>query len=169
MSRAVWVLHLPDNADVKVESDQQVKKGELLAESDDQQFKSPVNSQVSELESNKIKLKFSTNKVEGKGYGQESVWGRLAVYQQLNLTDINCDLSGELIFTPELSNLILKKGTVIGIAGFVTFGREKKVNSLEVPVLVINSDDEDKIKGNEGKNCLLHPKKDCLLIPKNED
>jgi hypothetical protein len=169
MSRAVWVFHLPDQAEIKVESGRQVEKGELLALAKGKEFKSPVKSQVSEIKSKKIKLKFPTIKVSGKGYGKESVWGRLGIYDQLELTDINCDLAGELIFVPKLSNLLLKKGAVIGIAGFISFQREEKVNNLEVPVLIINKDDKKKLTKHQGENCLLHASKDCLLIPKNEN
>lgn len=169
MSRAVWVLHLPNQADIKVESGQEVKKGELLVITDDKEFKSPVKAQISEIESKKIKLKFPTIKIQGEGYGKESVWGKLAIYDQLKLTDINCDLSGELIFMPKLSNLLLKKGAVVGVKGFITYEREKKVNELEVPVLVINKKNEKKLKRYEAQNCLLHASKDCLLIPNNED
>ncbi len=169
MSRAVWVLHLPDKADINVESGQSVKKDEILAKTKDKEFKSPTSAKVSGVKSGKIKLKFPTAKIEGKGYGQESVWGRLVVCDQLELTDIDCQLSQELIFVPELSNLLLKKGAVVGIKGFITYNREKKVNNLEVPVLVIDKENGEQIKKYQGENCLLHASKDCLLIPNNED
>lgn len=169
MSSTVWVLHLPDDANIKVESGQQVRQKEILAEAKDKDFESPTKAKISEIKDNKIKLKFSTLKIQGKGDGQDIVWGELAVYDQLGLTDINCNLAGELIFISKLSNLVLKKGSVVGIAGFVAYEREKKVNNLEVPVLVIDEEDKKKLDEHEGKNCLLHASKNCLLIPKDEN
>ncbi len=169
MSSTVWVLHLPDNAKIKVKSGQQVEQKEILAQAKDKEFESPTQARISEIKDNKIKLKFSTLKIQGKGYGQNTAWGELAIYDQLGLTDINCDLAGELVFVPKLTNLLLKKGSVLGIAGFVTYEREKKVNDLEVPVLVIAEKDKRKLVKHEGKNCLLHASKNCLLIPKDED
>lgn len=169
MSRAVWVLHLPEKAEIKVESGQQIQKDDLLAQSKEKEFKSPTKAEVGKVEARKIKLKFPAIKIEGKGYGKDSVWGKLVIHNQLSLPEISSDLAGELIFVNKLSNLVLKKGAVVGIKGFVTFQREEKVNSLEVPVLEINKGNKSKIENNEGENCLLYPSKNCLLIPNNEN
>ncbi len=169
MSRAVWILHLPKKAEIKVDSGDQVDQGQVLAETEKEKFRSPTAAKAAEIKDNKIKLKFGTFKVPGKGFGKKNVWGKLVIYDDLIFTDINGSLAKKLIFIPELSNLVLKKGAVVGVAGFVTCEYQEEVEDLEIPILVINLEDKDQLTAYQDKNCLLHAGKDCLLIPNDED
>jgi len=169
MIRALWVFNLPKDSKVLVKENQKVKTDDKLAENKEDVFFSPVDGLVLQAEKNKIKIEFSTEKIDGKAFGQGRNWGQVVVVED-DFFSLNCQLSGKIVFITRADDLFLNKAEALDLSGVICLECAVENKGHSLPLLVIKDDKDAAImlKRSNEKNCLIDVVAGCIFIPNNK-
>jgi len=170
MIRALWVFNLPKKSKILVKENQKVKAGDKLGEFKKDAFLSPVDGLVLQAKEAKIKIEFSTEKIEGKAFGQGRNWGQVVAVDDGFLA-LNCNLSGKIVFITRVDDLFVNKAEALGVSGIVCLDCAIENKNHGLPLLVIE-DDKDSIvmlKRSSKINCLIDVGAGCIFIPNNKN
>jgi len=170
MSKTLWVVNLPAEIDILVESGQKVSEDEVLAESENCQIKAPVGGKVSEIGELKIKLEFNSEKITGKGMGDGRQWGEIVDTPELSYLSLDSSFCGKIILTSEdnLTPHLVVKAKALGVSGLVVTNQLAVDINWKVPGLQVDKEGVELIKKRNGVKCLLDADNNCLLIPTND-
>jgi len=170
MSKTLWVVNLPAEIDILVESGQKVSEDEVLAESEDCQIKAPVGGKVSQIEERKIKLEFNSDKLSGEGIGKGRQWGEIIHIPELRYLSLDSSFCGKIILTSgnNLTPHLVVKAKALGVSGLVTTGQVTIGINWKIPGLRVDKEGAKLIKKGNGVKCLLDADNNCLLIPTND-
>jgi hypothetical protein len=171
MSKAVWIINLPESTKVRVKENQIVSADEVLAENDQKEINAPADGKIIEVSDGKIKFEFETLKISGQSLIDKHVWGRLIWSPKINYSQLNSQYQQKIIATgrENLTSHFLSKARTLGVSGIIAFSEEEKeVKSLKkalIPILVVDKKNKNLIKNKDGVKCLLNAGKNCLLVP----
>jgi len=175
MFSALWVLHLPKNAEVFAKTGKTIKYKEIIAKTDGKEFLSTVAGKITEIgedaESIAIKIKFGAEKLTGTGGGFKPVWGKLAILGKEPVFSLNYTHRGKIIFAPFVNSLLLKKAATLKVRGIIAQkmqGEIRDFNKIKIPFLIIKNLTKESPVLKRGKRvkCLLDAKNGVLLVPK---
>ncbi len=171
MSKTVWVIKLPEEAEVLVESGKKVSQKELLAKKKDKEIKAPTKGTVVELGNGKIKLEFKTEKITGQGLNNLHRWGVLTWHPELSFTQLDHSFQNQILVlqAENFTSHLISKARTLGVSGLIVFGEKIKKNNWPIPVLVVDKDNAELIKKRHGVKCLLNANSNCLLIPEGAE
>ncbi len=167
MSKAVWVINLPDDSKTVIDSGQKVSAGDPLAERDDEKIKSPVKGEITDLNNEKIKLEFKAKKITGRGLNKKHGWGKINFQPEISYSLLNCDYQDQIIVlkTDYLTPHLAVKAKTLGVGGLIVYGGQVGKKDWPLPVLEVDKKELKLIKKEEGVKCLLDASNDCLLVP----
>ncbi len=170
MSKTLWVVNLPEETDVLVESGQMVSEDQTLAENKNCQIKAPVSGKVSEIDERKIKLEFKSEKVSGKGLGEGRQWGELVSFPELNYSTLDSSFRGKIVLTSDvnITSHLVAKAKALGVSGLVVTEQTELGINWGIPGLQVDKAGAKLIKKGNGVKCLLDADNGCLLIPSND-
>ncbi len=132
---------------------------------DEREVKSPVKSKVLKLEDDKITLEFEAKEFKGEGIIEGKSWGKATSKEINEVKDLNSLVSGEILFTNNLSRLFLLKAEVVGVSAVVTKLTDVGEVEVDLPVLRMESSDWDELLGlGEGKDVLVNSRLGRLLV-----
>lgn len=167
MSKTVWLINLPDDAKVLVETGQDVPADEVLAEKDDRKIKAPTSGKVAEVEEERIKFEFKTTKIAGQGLNKFHNWGIINWQPEISYGQLDYDYRGQILVVKaeNLTPHLVSKARTLGVKGIIVFGDKAEEKDWPIPILVVDKKQAKLIRKREGVKCLLDTSKDCLLIP----
>ena len=132
---------------------------------DEREIKSPVKSKVLKLEDDKITLEFEAKEFKGEGVIEGKSWGKTTLKEINDVKDLNSLVSGEILFTNNLSRLFLLKAEVVGVSAVVTKLTDVSEVEIDLPVLRMESSDWDELLGlGDGKDVLVNSRLGRLLV-----
>jgi hypothetical protein len=169
MSKALWILRLPEESKIVVEEGEKISLDDKLAVSPEETFFSPVSGKVVEVEEKRIKIKFSAKKIVGQPLGQNHSWGKIEWRPGLVFSQLDRTNSGQIIFVTKLNSILFSKASALGVKGFISCLVEKDLleKKCSLPVLIVPEKGEelDILEKQKGISCLLDARNGCLLIP----
>lgn len=175
MFSALWVLHLPKNAQVPIKIGNIIKYKEIIAKAGGKEFLSTVTGKVTEIdedaESIAVKIKFEAEKLTGTGGGKKPVWGKISILGKEPVFSLNYTHRGKIIFAPFANSLLLRKAAVLKVKGIITQKLQGKIsdfNKIKIPFLIIKNliKESPVLKRGKRVKCLLDAKNGVLLVPK---
>jgi len=170
MSKTVWVINLPEEAEVVVKSGQKVSANDLLAQGSGKDVLAPVGGKIVQIKDKKLKLEFQTKKITGQGLNEFHQWGKICWAPKISYSQLESEYKGKILVvnTENVTPHLLSKALALEVSGLVVFGDELKGSNYSLPILVVKKEQAKKIKGREGVECLLDAGNDRLLIPQKE-
>ena len=173
MTKALWVLRLPEEAELHISEKDQVTAGDLLASVGKKKYQSKVGGTITSVKPDRVEVSFQAEKITGDGFGKTRRWGRYLFLGQGNFTDLSIDCRNRIVFIESVDQLFLAKSSALGVSGLVCFESHLDAaegEASEIPILIVDSKAKldtffEKLKDVK---CLIDPVSGCLLVPEKK-
>lgn len=142
----------------------------LIQEEAKKNITSPVKSQVSKIEEEKLVLEFDAVEFSGESIVEGKVWGETNFEQVEKIGDLNSRLAGKIIMVDKFNQAFALKAEVVGVVAIVTKMKKEESENIEVslPVLSVDNEEWNELSNfrsfDEKKQVLLNSKVGRLLM-----